>query len=501
MLFVSCPYWGGTVANGTAYSICTAPTPPLVDDGNLLRYDEYFGSSHFSETFAYDTLNRLTAATDTGWARTFGYDQWGNMWLTGSSAGLPLNPNTPTANVYNGNNQRTDLGATAYDAAGNLQMLQPLPSPGLAYDAENRQTTAGAYSYGYDGDGRRVTKTGGGLTELYVYDAMGALTAEYDSGTAVAAPCQTCYLSYDHLGSVRLVTDTNAKVIAKHDYLPFGEEIPASVAGRDGTWGAFNDSMAQKFTGRERDAESGLDYFGARYYGSALGRFTSPDWSAKPQPVPYADFSNPQTLNQYAYVLNNPLAHPDADGHCCDLIIALAQLLSSPPAQKYMTAHPAEMAKVQKVLETSLKVGTGVEKVVAGGATVAISATAEVESVGLATIPVVMGVQGGTATAVSGVVDIVGAFSGKDMSGADKGLSAMSNPVGQLTTLATGSVETGANAAAIGDALTTVSQPTDLLKGSLGEKLVKGALATQSVQEGYNAVKEQVEKKKPEGSN
>ncbi len=237
------------------------------------------------------------------------------MWLTGSSAGLPLNPNTPTANVYNGNNQRTDLGATAYDAAGNLQMLQPLPSPGLTYDAENRQITAGAYSYGYDGDGRRVTKTGGGLTELYVYDAMGALTAEYDSGTAAAGPCATCYLSYDHLGSVRLVTDANAKVIAKHDYLPFGEEIPASTAGRDATWGTFNDNVSERFTAKERDQESGLDYFGARYYGSALGRFTSPDWTAKQEPVPYADLYDPQTLNLYAYGRNNPLKNSDLDGH------------------------------------------------------------------------------------------------------------------------------------------------------------------------------------------
>ena len=61
-----------------------------------------------------------------------------------------------------------------------------------------------------------------------------------------------------------------------------------------------------QFTGKERDAESGLDYFGARYYGSALGRFTSPDWSATPQPVPYAKLENPQSLNLYAYVLNNP---------------------------------------------------------------------------------------------------------------------------------------------------------------------------------------------------
>jgi len=68
-------------------------------------------------------------------------------------------------------------------------------------------------------------------------------------------------------------------------------------------------------TGKERDAESGNDYFMARYYSSAMGRFMSPDWSAKAEPVPYARLSNPQTLNLYAYVVNNPLAHADADGH------------------------------------------------------------------------------------------------------------------------------------------------------------------------------------------
>jgi RHS repeat-associated protein len=71
-----------------------------------------------------------------------------------------------------------------------------------------------------------------------------------------------------------------------------------------------------RFTGKERDAESGLDYFGARYYGSALGRFMSPDWSATPQAVPYADFADPQTLNLYSYVRNNPFSKADPDGHC-----------------------------------------------------------------------------------------------------------------------------------------------------------------------------------------
>jgi len=69
-------------------------------------------------------------------------------------------------------------------------------------------------------------------------------------------------------------------------------------------------------TGKERDAESGSDYFGARYYASTMGRFLSPDWSAQEEPVPYARLDNPQTLNLYAYLRNNPLIRVDADGHC-----------------------------------------------------------------------------------------------------------------------------------------------------------------------------------------
>jgi RHS repeat-associated protein len=61
------------------------------------------------------------------------------------------------------------------------------------------------------------------------------------------------------------------------------------------------------FTGKERDTESGNDYFGARYYASSMGRFMSPDWSAKEDPVPYAQLDDPQSLNLYSYVRNNPL--------------------------------------------------------------------------------------------------------------------------------------------------------------------------------------------------
>jgi len=70
------------------------------------------------------------------------------------------------------------------------------------------------------------------------------------------------------------------------------------------------------FTGKERDTESGNDYFGARNYASSMGRFMSPDWAAKASPVPYATFGDPQSLNLYAYMRNNPLGGADPDGHC-----------------------------------------------------------------------------------------------------------------------------------------------------------------------------------------
>jgi RHS repeat-associated protein len=74
------------------------------------------------------------------------------------------------------------------------------------------------------------------------------------------------------------------------------------------------------FTGKEHDTESGNDYFGARYFGSTMGRFMSPDFTGEgsdPVPVPSADFENPQSLNLYSYVHNNPLTNADPDGHDC----------------------------------------------------------------------------------------------------------------------------------------------------------------------------------------
>ncbi len=204
------------------------------------------------------------------------------------------------------------MAGGSYDASGNMLGV---PYYTFTYDAENRQVsetnTVGnpSASYGYDGNGQRVAKIVGSEETLYIYDAMGNLTAEYDQDAGTNTVCQTCYLTYDDLGSVGMVTDGAANVMAWHDFLPFGEEILGGMAGRSTSVGPGLDNVKQKFTGQERDTETGLDFFQARYFSGAMGRFTSPDPGNAG-----ADLTNPETWNGYAYVGNNPLAYVDPSG-------------------------------------------------------------------------------------------------------------------------------------------------------------------------------------------
>jgi RHS repeat-associated protein len=115
----------------------------------------------------------------------------------------------------------------------------------------------------------------------------------------------------DQLGTPRMVADKSGSLsgIRRHDYLPFGEELAAVSGARMVQRGYLADAVRQKFTGKERDNETGLDYFGARYYSTSQGRFTSSDPLLRSgrQVIP-------QSWNRYAYVLNNPLRHIDPDG-------------------------------------------------------------------------------------------------------------------------------------------------------------------------------------------
>lgn len=115
----------------------------------------------------------------------------------------------------------------------------------------------------------------------------------------------------DHLGTPRMVLDKTGSLagVKRHDYYPFGEEIFALQGGRTLQQGYASDSVKRKFTGYERDDETGLDFARARYYDSELGRFISPDpllTSGHP--------TSPQSWNRYSYVMNQPLNTVDPSG-------------------------------------------------------------------------------------------------------------------------------------------------------------------------------------------
>src|SRR5271165_3812728 len=318
------------------------------------------GMLSVTQNFVYDKVNRLTCADEINgassgncgsdsspvWMQSYSYDQWGNRAVSGSY--IPNSYATPTGLAQYTNNQWMWTSPSPYDGNGNLVSL---PSRSFTYDAENRMTASvqpqmGAISYVYDGNGRRVQKsvtTTAGTTNMttFIYDGGGQLTAEYGPATGSG----TEYLVADALGSTRLVLNAIGGVQERLDYLPFGEELPVGIGGRaapysGGVYPSGPDIESEKFTSKERDAETGLDWFESRYYSSAQGRFTSPDEfkggfldaftgqaAFAAGPLPYADIGDPQTLNKYAYVRNNPLRYTDPNGHCVeDLCIGEAIL-------------------------------------------------------------------------------------------------------------------------------------------------------------------------------
>jgi RHS repeat-associated protein len=200
-----------------------------------------------------------------------------------------------------------------YDAAGNMIANGAAT---FAFDAENRLLTAGGVSYVYDGDGKRVKKssgtlywTGMGNDTLAESDLAATMQKEYIyfNGKRVArrdlpgTPSVKYYFS-DHLGSASVITNAAGAMppLEESDYYPYGGEI--AVTG--------GDPNTYKFTGKERDSESGLDNFGARYNASTMGRFMSPD----PVMVSWRRMVSPQIWNSYSYAGNNPLRFVDPSG-------------------------------------------------------------------------------------------------------------------------------------------------------------------------------------------
>jgi RHS repeat-associated protein len=332
----------------------------IANNGNVLSQTITVAGSPnvvMSQIYGYDSLNRLQTASEnigSSWSQTYGYDRYGNRWVS-ASVGYTLSSLTPqSSSAFNTANNK--LIASQYDNAGNQTV--DAQTRQFTYDAENRQltfnTTAGQYFY--DGDGHRVKKIDSTGTTVFVYNAGGQLIAEYHSDPVppAAGGGGTSYLTSDHLGSTRVVTDAEGNVKARHDYLPFGEELGATIGPRT-TALKYDapDSTKQKFTQKERDTESGLDYFLARYYSSEQGRFTSPDEftggpdeifdfpdHAAENPVFYADLHEPQSLNKYQYCYNNPLSCIDPDGH--KVVLKTRRLATSATG---MVATAASMAQ------------------------------------------------------------------------------------------------------------------------------------------------------------
>jgi RHS repeat-associated protein len=298
------------------------------DNGNVIGITNNRDATR-SQSFTYDVMNRLTSAQTRSsgvtipnancWGLTFGYDMWGNLFSSASSGPsgcgdpLPMNVSMTTSNQVSG---------YCYDSSGNLLDQGACPSSGAhtyTYNAESQLVSTAGLSYLYDGDGRRVSKSNG---KLYWYgmgdevldesDGSGNITYEYVffDGRRIARRDSSNNVDYyfaDHLGTARVVANSSGSILDDSDFYPYGGERPVTSSSGSGN--------SYKFTGKERDTESGLDDFGARYYSSTLGRFVSADWSAVPVPVPYANFTNPQTLNLYAIVRDNPETFADLDGH------------------------------------------------------------------------------------------------------------------------------------------------------------------------------------------
>ena len=245
------------------------------NNGNILGITDNVESTN-SQSFNYDWLNRLTSAVGPYGTINYNTDIVGNV---------KNPPNT---------------------ANGNYTTPQT-----LVYDYENRLLSLNGNTFTYDYQGARVKKNDTTyISKLYDFDSTtGVATKHIFAGGRRIASITGSYAYYyhpDHLGSLNIATDVNGNNVQQVSYFPYGEvRTNYSPIGLD---------LPYKFTGKELDGETGLYYFGARYYDAGQGRFLTPDTIVQSP-------GNPQTLNRYAYAGNNPLAFVDPTGHgFCDFI-------------------------------------------------------------------------------------------------------------------------------------------------------------------------------------
>ncbi|HKO55574.1 MAG TPA: RHS repeat-associated core domain-containing protein [Thermoanaerobaculia bacterium] len=287
-----------------------------------------------TDTYRYDAFGRLkesTAYTPAGAnGQTFTYDPYGNLTVIATGASALCIPASPATNRISGSATGCATVVSAgYDTAGNQTSV--VGGASYEHDALSMMTTlrngARLERYLYDADDQRVATVYTGTPQRWRYtlrDLDQRFVREYEdqvsgathawswtrdylyaNGTALATVTASevrLHFHPDHLGTPRLITTDDGKLLSRRTLLPFGAE----AAGSD------DDGQVLKFTGHERDdAGAGdtndLDYMHARYYAPAMGRFLSMD-PIMPSP------SLPQVWNRYSYVHNNPVAYVDPHG-------------------------------------------------------------------------------------------------------------------------------------------------------------------------------------------
>jgi RHS repeat-associated protein len=272
-------------------------------------------SSARSTSYVYDELGRLNIAqtqdltSANTWKLEFNYDRYGNRLReipVAGTASMPMNEIVvdPTTN-------RIISAGYAYDAAGNMT------SDGLfnySFNTAGEMTSVVPFSantpiatFGYDSNGLRVIKNG----TVYIYSGRKVI-AEYASGAAATSPTvehiyrgnlrlatiASGVMKYHYADrlAVRVDTDSSGNVVRNYGSYPFGE-----------TWYETGAADKWKFTSYENDSESGLNYAISRFHSPRLGRFMGLD------PLP-GHRRNPQSLNRYSYVTNDPINLVDPTG-------------------------------------------------------------------------------------------------------------------------------------------------------------------------------------------
>jgi len=269
--------------------------------GNVTRITDAVRNE--TQNFAYDDLDRLTSVTG-AYSQGWTYNAIGNILThTGVDAATFTYGNDAHKHAV------TQVGTTAYtyDANGNMTARG---SDSLLYDQENRlyRVTVGGTQtdYTYNADSARVKKVVGSTTTYYVgnwYEVTnGIATKYYYFGAQRVAMKQGTTLTYlhgDHLGSTSVASNASGGLVSRQTYYAFG-----GVRTTEGTL-----PTDYTFTGQKNDTSSALMFYNARYYDANIGRFVQAD------PIVAAPF-NPQSLNRFAYVLNNPVKYTDPTGHC-----------------------------------------------------------------------------------------------------------------------------------------------------------------------------------------